>query len=76
MGRPPEGFAFDVLAGGEVRITHHGRVATVLRGTRAEDFLTDVEDGDAQLLMARLTGQYRHGNERAARNHERNGARR
>lgn len=58
--------------GGEVVISHHGRVATTLRGRRAADFLEDVEDEDAQELMARLTGNYRHGNERRARNHPRN----
>lgn len=50
----------------EVVIRHHGRVATVLRGGDAARFLrrlTDDELGD-QHLMARLTGNYRRGNER------------
>ncbi|EFP58052.1 hypothetical protein HMPREF0321_2359 [Dermacoccus sp. Ellin185] len=34
--------------------------------------MEDVEDGDAQEIMARLTGNYRRGNERQARNHPRN----
>jgi antitoxin (DNA-binding transcriptional repressor) of toxin-antitoxin stability system len=82
MGRPPTGFSYQVRAGGEVQISHHGRPATVLRGNQAQDFLADVErvnaqgedaqGEDAQLLMARVTGQYRHGNERTARNHPRN----
>jgi hypothetical protein len=67
----PEAFSY-VARGGEVVISHHGRVATTLRGRRAADFLEDVEDEDAQELMARLTGNYRHGNERLARNHPRN----
>ena len=73
----PEGFDYDVR-GGEVVITHHGRRATVLRGSAANRFLADVEDvGDdvGQELMARATGNYRHGNERTARNHPRNSGR-
>lgn len=72
MSGRPEGFEYVVRDGPEVRILHHGRVATTLRGRRAADFLEDVEDGDDQLLMARLTGNYRHGNERVAKNHPRN----
>ncbi len=70
----PEGFAYE-LRGGEVVITHHGRRATVLRGTAAARFLDDVEEGDDQELMARVTGNYRRGNERTARNHPRNSGR-
>jgi hypothetical protein len=71
VGRP-EGFDYLVRADGSVLITHHGRTATTLRGRRAEEFLSEVEDGDPQELMARLTGNYRHGNERQARDHPRN----
>lgn len=65
------GFDYQVR-GDDVVISHHGRQATVLRGRRAADFLDEVETGDAQQLMARLTGNYRRGNERTARNHPRN----
>lgn len=70
----PEGFDYETR-GGEVVITHHGRRATVLRGTAAARFLADVEDSghdDEQELMARVTGNYRRGNERTAKNHPRN----
>lgn len=71
----PEGFDYDVR-GGEVVISHHGRRATVLRGKAAARFLADVEDGaDDQELMARVTGNYRRGNERTAKNHPRNARR-
>ncbi|MBB2890528.1 hypothetical protein [Flexivirga oryzae] len=62
----PQGFDYQ-RRGTEVLITHHGRPATTLRGRRAADFLEDVESGDAQELMARLTGNYKHGNERSGR---------
>ncbi|MDZ5661309.1 hypothetical protein HN031_06945 [Nocardioides sp. zg-1308] len=73
----PEGFAYDVR-GDEVVISHHGRRATVLRGRAAARFLADVEDGDGdtdQELMARVTGNYRRGNERTAKDHPRNSGR-
>ncbi len=67
----PEGFVYEVR-GDEVVVTHHGRRAATLRGDAARRFLADVEAGDPQLLMARVTGNYRRGNERAARDHPRN----
>jgi hypothetical protein len=67
----PHGFDYAVR-GEHVVITHYGRHATTLRGRRAKAFLEDVASGDPQELMARLTGNYRRGNERQARNHPRN----
>lgn len=72
MSRVPEGFSYVVRDGGEVQISHHGRAATVLRGAAAERFLVDVQDRDAQELMARVTGNYKRGNERTSKNHPRN----
>lgn len=74
MGRP-EAFEFEQLSDGSIRITHHGKPATTLRGGRASEFLRDVEDDDPQELMARLTGNYKRGNERTAKAHPRNGGR-
>lgn len=70
MGKP-QGFEYR-LRGEDVVITHDSRPAATLRGDSAERFLIDVERGDPQQLMARVTGTYRHGNERTARNHPRN----
>lgn len=67
----PNGFDYGVRADGTVVITHQGRNAAVLRGARAEEFLND-ERADAQGAMARWTGNYKHGNERAAKQHPRN----
>ncbi|HUG84568.1 MAG TPA: hypothetical protein VMM13_08375, partial [Euzebya sp.] len=61
--------------GAEVHIRHAGRHATTLRGQHAAAFLADVEGADlalAQQVMARITGNYKHGNERTAQNHPRN----
>lgn len=59
----PHGFRYEVR-GSQVSITHHGRQATILRGAAAARFLREVETGDPQQLMARLTGNYKRGNER------------
>jgi hypothetical protein len=69
------GFDFQTRKGGDVQILHHGRLATTLRGQRAADFLEDMDDcdfDDQQQIMARLTGNYKRGNERVAKNHPRN----
>ncbi|MEV0003029.1 hypothetical protein AB0H28_12185 [Micromonospora sp. NPDC050980] len=71
MGEAAQGFGYVERADGTVVITHHGRVAGTLRGGRAARFLAEVDD-DPQLTMARWTGNYRHGNERTARQHSRN----
>lgn len=69
------GFTYRTRKNGEVELLHHGRVASTLRGSDAADFLAEVEVGepsDAQQLMARVTGNYKRGNERLARQHARN----
>ncbi len=68
---PPRGFEF-FRRGGDVVITHDGRKAATLRGDAAARFLEEVERGEAQLVMARVTGDYKRGNERLARQHPRN----
>ena len=69
------GFTYRQLKSGDVELLHHGRRATTLRGRDASDFLIDAQ-GSApahlQQLMARLTGNYKRGNERSAGAHPRN----
>ena len=69
------GFTWRTQRTGEVVISHHGKQATILRGDAASDFREDMEMtsfADQQQIMARLTGNYKHGNEREAKNHPRN----
>lgn len=69
------GFTYRTRKNGDVEILHHGRLAATLRGTQAVDFVQDVADStdaEAQQLMARMTGNYKRGNERTAQNHPRN----
>jgi hypothetical protein len=52
---------------GLVRISWQGRVVTTLAGKRATRFLEQVGQADEdaeQLLLARVTGNFKHGNER------------
>lgn len=65
----PSGFQLDRRKNGQVVISHHGKVATVLRGKAAERLSARIEAADdlaAQHLMARATGNYRRGNERSS----------
>jgi len=69
------GFAFRTRKSGDVEVLHHGRLAATLRGEDASSFLSEVSASsspDAQQLMARLTGNYKRGNERLASQHQRN----
>jgi hypothetical protein len=72
MGSPAGDFDYVTSGDREVRVTRAGRVVTVLRGGAADRFLADVTVGDLQRVMARVTGNYKRGNERAAREHPRN----
>jgi hypothetical protein len=60
---PPTGFEY-VVRGRDVLITHRGRTAATLRGATAERFLARVARDDPLQVMARVTGNYKRGNER------------
>ena len=70
------GFTIGKNTNGEVWISHHGKHITTLRGTVAIHFMTEMDNesvDDQQQLMARKTGNDKHGNERlAASQHSRN----
>ncbi len=79
MSNSPEtsdlGFTFRTRKNGDVEILHYGCLASTLRGNEAEDFRQEAQDegsADSQQLMARLTENYKHGNERQASHHPRN----
>jgi hypothetical protein len=60
-------FACQTTKDGKVFIHWHGRMITTLRGKAAGKFLESMTDADAaqsQLLMARVTGHFKHGNEK------------
>ena len=69
------GFTFRKNKNGDVWISHHGKHIATLRGTAAIDFTSEADArsfDDQQQLMARETGNYKHGNERLAPQHPRN----
>lgn len=69
------GFTYGVRKNGDVEIFQRGRLASTLRGHDADDFKQEAPDeasAQAQQLMARVTGNYKHGNERQASQHPRN----
>ena len=75
MSRTDLGFSWRHRKGGEIEVLHHGRLASTLRGRDASDFLDELQGAEVeaqQQLMARLTGNYKRGNERAAAQHPRN----
>ncbi len=75
MGAPASGFTWRARKNGDVEILHRGRLASTLRGHDAADFVAEAESCDeagAQALMARVTGNYKRGNERTASEHPRN----
>ena len=57
-------FIFKEAAYGKVFIYWHGRQVTILKDGMAERFLQGLTDENAQLRMARVTGNFKRGNER------------
>lgn len=57
------GFSYRVRSSGEIAIERDGREITVLRGGAATKFLRRVQTSDPQQVMARVTGNYKRGNE-------------
>ena len=68
-------FSFRAKKDGDVAILRNGKAVTVLRGDSARSFLAEIGNASLvgqQLLMARVTGNYKRGNERFAAGHARN----
>ena len=63
---PASGFEYKVSRN-SLRVYHHGRLATTLRGKEAQrigDKLSQLDEAGQQGLLARVTGNYKRGNER------------
>ena len=66
------GFVYTAVKNGNVLIKHHGKLATTLRGSKAGAFMRKMSLLDfkgQQQWMARVTGNYKRGNERLSKNH-------
>jgi len=60
-------FSYRITKDNKVFISWHGKQVTILSGNKAKDFIANIEDADgkeAQLLMAKATGNFKHGNEK------------
>jgi len=60
-------FAYRITKDKKVFISWHGRQVTALSGRKAEKFIADIAHTDgktAQLIMAKVTGNFKHGNEK------------
>jgi len=71
-------FSFCSTKAGDVTVLRRGKVVKILRGDSARSFLAASADAsflEQQQLMARITGNYKRGNERLAASHRRNGGR-
>lgn len=62
-----EVFTYRITKDRKVFISWHGKQVTVLSSKKAEDFIVAIELADekeAQLIMAKVTGNFKHGNEK------------
>lgn len=60
-------FSFLATKDGKVLLYYQGKVIKTLAGQQAQKFLTQIEKLEgkaAQLVMARMTGNFKRGNER------------
>lgn len=62
-----EVFTYRITKDKKVFISWYGKQVTTLSGSKADDFIEDIEDAlgkEAQLIMAKATGHFKHGNEK------------
>jgi cytochrome c-type biogenesis protein CcmE len=68
-------FSHRVTKNGDVLISRKGKLASTLRGPKASAFIDQMESAsfaEQQQVMARMTGNYKRGNERQSKEHPRN----
>lgn len=62
-----EVFTYQITKAKKVFISWHGKPVVTLSGHKALDFIEDIKGAsakEAQLIMAKATGNFKHGNER------------
>jgi len=60
-------FTYKITKDKKVFISYEGKQVTTLSGPKAEKFIADIADTDgkqAQLVMAKITGNFKRGNEK------------
>lgn len=69
------GFTHRQRKNGDLEVLHHGRLASTLRGREGQDLADELArctEAEAQQVLARVTGNYKRGNEKQASRHPRN----
>ncbi|WP_372998726.1 hypothetical protein [Lutispora sp.] len=62
-----EPFSYKLSKDNKVFIFWHGKQVMILKGKESEKFIAKIERADkmeAQLIMAKITGNFKHGNEK------------
>jgi len=62
-----EPFSYNVSKDNKVFIYWHGKQVTILKGQESNKFLERIKNADlkeTQLIMAKVTGNFKHGNEK------------
>jgi len=65
-----EVFSYRVSKDEKVFISYEGRHVTTLNGKKAKSFISNIKDTEgkeAQLIMAKATGNFKRGNEKIAK---------
>ena len=65
-----EVFTFRITKDRNVFISYEGKQVTKLNGKKAEDFITKIQNAEgknAQLIMAKVTGNFKRGNEKSSK---------
>jgi len=65
-----EVFTFRITKDKNVFISYEGKQVTKLSGKKAEDFITRIQNAegkDAQLIMAKVNGNFKRGNEKSSK---------
>lgn len=67
-----EVFTYTITKGPKVMIYYHGKQVTILQGNQANRFIEKMDRANAresQQIMAKATGNFKRGNERAGKEH-------
>ncbi|MBC8059714.1 MAG: hypothetical protein H7Y18_03525 [Clostridiaceae bacterium] len=65
-----EPFSYDFSKDNKVFIYWHGKQVTILKGKESDRFLSRIKNSDQkeiQLIMAKVTGNFKHGNEKTSK---------
>jgi len=67
-------FSYRVAKDNKVFISYYGKQIAVLSGRKASEFISKIEGSEhkeAQLIMAKVTGNFKRGNEKVAKQKDR-----